>query len=217
VDTETVRSLLIPLHAVLGIVALISGMTALLLRKERGRHTQFGIAFFGFLMAAIAASLPVIVLSQNIFLGGLGAVALYLAIMGYRIGRLRPPQAAPTNTDHACVWLGLMAFSLFALLGLWVVQTGQLLGAVMVFLGGLGVKSAWKHRRFFADPEGDLESWMEHHGGTLGGAIVASSTAFSAATLTNLLPDFPEWILWVAPVVLLAPVVGKQVKRGTSA
>ena len=55
-DTETVRSLLIPLHAVLGIVALICGVTALVLRKKRGRHTQFGVAFFGFLMAAIAAS-----------------------------------------------------------------------------------------------------------------------------------------------------------------
>jgi hypothetical protein len=215
-DSESIRSLLIPLHAFFGMVGLTFGLIALVQPKRAGRHTLFGAAFFWLLLLAIAISVPVILLSKNIFLGGLGSVALYLTIMGYRIGRIRPPNACPTTADRACVWLGIVTFSVFVLLGLWVLKTGQMLGLVMVFLGGLGASSALKHRRFFADPQGDPENWMQHHGSTLGGAVIASATAFTAAALTNWLPTFPEWVLWTAPPLLLSPILKKQLRRGTA-
>ena len=216
-DPQTLRAVLIPLHGVFGIVALSSGLAALLLRKKRGRHTQFGLAFFGFLMAAIASAVPVIALSQNLFLAGLGSIALYLAVMGYRIGTLRPPLAPPSRGDWACVWVGLVGFAAFALWGIRVLVGGHSLGIVVIALGALGASSAWKHRRFFADPQGDPADWMEQHGGTLGGAVIAASSAFSVAALSNWFPDFPEWIFWLAPVVLLIPVLNKQIKRGAAA
>ena len=68
--------------------------------------------------------------------------------------------------------------------------------------------------RFFKNPEASSQTWMEHHGSTMGGALIASLTAFSAAVLTNYLQQVPEFLIWLAPIALGAPIVNKQVKRG---
>jgi hypothetical protein len=213
---EEAKALLLPIHACLGILALIVGFVAVFARKRRGRHTSLGAAFVILMLLAIMASAPVIVLSGNLFLGGLGAVALYLVLVGWRIGKLRPPAQQATLLDRGFVLLSLTLFVLFMLFGLRYVLQGQMVALVAIAIGYLGAKSAWDHHCFFRDPEGGERSWMQHHGGTLGGALIASVTALCAAVLTNYLPQVPEFIVWLVPIVLLIPMIRKQVARGRS-
>jgi len=191
-NLETAKAILLPIHAAVGLAALCLGFMALRARKERGRHTRLGGAFVALMLVAIAVSVPVMVLSRNVFLGGLGMVALYLTVMGWRIGKLRPPQGVATRLDQAFIALSLALFSGFVAFGLWVVSRGQVLGLAASGIGYLGAHSAWSHSRFLADPEGAEGSWMTHHGGALGGAFIASTTAFFAAVLTSVFPSSPR-------------------------
>ena len=214
-DLEQAKEILLPIHAVVGILALLLGGFALFAKKQRGTHTRLGGLFVLLLLLAIAVSVPVIVLSRNIFLGGLGSVAFYLVVMGWRIGKLRPPAGTATVFDRGFVLISLVLFALFVVFGLWVIVVkGNWLGTAAAGIGYLGFASSRAHHRFFRDPSGDSRSWMEHHGSALGGAFIASVTAFTAAVLTNYVKQVPEFIVWLVPIALLAPLLNKQVRRG---
>ena len=182
--------------------------------KKKGNHTRLGLAFVILMLLAIVVSIPVIVLSKNIFLGGLGSVAFYLVIMGWRIGKIRPPEGKITVIDKDFVLVFMLLFALFVGFGIWVIIRGNWLGAAAAGIGYLGFSSSLTHYRFFKAPEDDKQTWMMHHGSTLGGALIASTTAFTAAVLTNYAKQIPEFVVWLAPIAILLPIVTKQVKRG---
>lgn len=213
-DLATAKTLLLPVHGVLGGLAIAAGLVAFFAAKRRGRHTRAGLVFVGLMVAAIAVATPVILLSGNLFLGGLGLVALYLTLSGLRIGQLRPPARRPTVIDKALVAAALVLFVLFLGFGLRVLVGGNTLGLAALGIGGLGARAAASHLRFFLRPETDPRSWMEHHGSALGGGCIASVTAFSAAVVTNLLPGVPEFLVWLTPIALGVPVLARQVRRG---
>ena len=194
--------------------ALLAGGVALWSRKTRGRHTTLGNTFVVLMALAIAVSVPVIVLSRNLFLGGLGAVASYLLIMGLRLGRFGRPGVGPTGVDRAIALGGAGLFSLVVAYGVWIVASGQLLGLAAAGIGWLGFSSANTHRKFFASESPDPQAWMSHHGGTMGGAFIASVTAFCAAVVTNALPAVPEFLVWLTPIAALVPLLNRQVRRG---
>lgn len=214
VDLFTAKAVLLPVHGALGGLALLLAGVALFSQKRRGRHSKAGMGFVFFMLLAIFVSIPVIVLSQNVFLGGLGAVALYLTISGLRLGMLRPPSHAVPFADRALVLTFMALFAVFVGFGLLVVVRGQMLGTIAAAIGWLGLKSCIDHHRFFARPEQDQKGWMIHHGSALGGAFIASVTAFTAAVVTNLLPQVPEFFVWLTPIAVLIPALNKQLKRG---
>ena len=39
-------------------------------------------------------------------------------------------------------------------------------------------------------------------------------TAFTAAVVTNLLPQVPEFLVWLTPIAMLIPALNTQLKRG---
>ena len=215
-ELDAAKAVLIPVHGTLGAAALLAGGVALFARKRRGRHTRGGVAFVALMAAAIAAAIPVIVLSRNLFLGGLGAVAAYLVVAGWRLGRLRPPARAAAF-DPAAAAVAMALFGGFIAFNLYFVARGQLLGLAGAGIGFLGFQSARGHRRFLRAPEQDPRDWVAHHGETMGGAFIASMTAFFAAAMTNVLPGVPEFLIWLAPIALLVPVLRGQLRRGRAA
>lgn len=212
-DLASAKALLLPVHGALGALAIAAGVVALFAVKRRGRHTTAGLAFVGLMVAAIAVATPVILLSGNLFLGGLGAVALYLTLSGLRIGQLRPPARMPTRLDRALVAASLAVFVLFLAFGLRVLVGGNSLGLAALGIGGLGARAAASHLRFFLNPAADSRPWTAHHGSALGGGCIASVTAFSAAVLTNAVPQVPEFLVWLTPVALGVPVLIHQLRR----
>ncbi len=216
IDLATAKSMLLPVHGFFGVCALLAGGVALWARKARGRHTRSGVTFVVLMASAIVVSVPVIVLSKNLFLGGLGSVAAYLLIMGLRLGRFGRPGVGPTRLDKAIAYSGIGSFSLVIAFGVWVVLSGKWLGIAAAGIGWLGFSSASSHLKFFATETTDPHAWMPHHGGTMGGAFIASATAFCAAVVTNALPVIPEFLVWLTPTAVLMPVVNRQVRRARS-
>ena len=134
--------------------------------------------------------------------------------MGWRIGAVRSLDGSLTSIVLSFVLFFMLLFAVFIAFGIWVLIRGDLLGFEAVGIGYLGFSSSLTHHRFFKAPSEDTKTWMEHHGTSLGGAFIASVTAFSAAVLTNYFKQIPEFIVWLAPILLLIPVLNKQVKEG---
>lgn len=212
-DEATLRAILIPLHGAIGLAALVVGGIAIASPKRAGRHPAMGRVFFLVMLAAIAAATPVILVGKNLFLGSLGGLALYLTVMGRRLGALRSPLHPPTSFDHAFSIGGVVVLSAVTGFGGYVLVGGQMLGAVLLGLGGLGVAFARQHRQFLRAPSEYAKGWAALHGSTMGAAYIAGLTAFGAAAMTNYVPSVPEWIVWLAPAVVLTPVLNRMEQR----
>lgn len=155
-----------------------------------------------------------IVLQKNVSMFGIGWLAVYAGIEGWRSllrfrGSLAPE---PTAFDYAVagtntlICLGLLGFGMrvFAV-------SSNPLGLVCVGFGLLGVglvRGAWKRWKE-APPR---SRWLAVHIGMMTGAFSAALTAFLAIQLSGRIGGF-EWIVWVAPTLLMSRYGAYETKR----
>lgn len=150
---------------------------------------------------AIVAAAPVVVVTGNTFLAGMGAFAAYMTWTGWRVARRRGAPGTPL--DHAVCGLTMVGGLLFAAFGARALVAGHALGLVPVAMGIGAAAFARRHRRWFLDPS--RERWVAVHLGAIGGGLIAGCTAFAAAAVTNYLPQVPEPLVWLTPPAVLAP------------
>ncbi len=200
------------LHAACGVVCLVSGVVALLAGKARGRHPQAGRVFVWALALTYTAVLLNIVVTRNIFMLGIGWIAVCAAVEGQRAlrrfqGRLQPE---PLWMDYA-VW-GTTAALCVALgaFGILVAAGGNMLGLVCVGFAALGATlTRWAVGRWRNTPP--AEEWMAVHIGMMTGAFSAALTGFLAVQFSGHIGAF-EWVLWVVPTLVMTRYGARQTK-----
>ena len=201
-------------HASIGTVCMVSGLVALAAKKQPGRHPLAGRVFSISLALLFLAILPNLVAKTNVFLFGIGGLAIYTSIEGWRallryLGRLDP---GPDILDYSLN--GLCALSSIGLVGYggWAFsRTGNALGLVCVGFGILGVvlvKAAW--HRWKTPPSAN--GWLAIHIGMMMGAFSAAVTAFVAIQFSGKVGNL-EWVIWVAPSVVMSVLSKREVKR----
>lgn len=209
-DIETTKSVLLPIHGTLGFVSLLAGGYAMLMRSRGATHARVGRVFAVSMVGAVLLAVPVLVVTGNVFLTTLGFIAAWMLATGWRFARLRN---GPANAfDRALPILGMCVFAAGAVWGLTLVPRAGLLGVVPLVLGALGSWLALNQLRGLRGDPAE-RNWMRLHGAAIGGAWIASMTAFAAATVTNWIPAVPEWILWVGPSLLGVPLLRRRVRR----
>ena len=84
------------IHVPIGLLAVVSGVVAMLKEKRRGDHTRFGSIYFCSLSALFATSTALAALrwSEDYHLFALGALAFVAALIGSR------SPAAPMDNRH---------------------------------------------------------------------------------------------------------------------
>ncbi len=184
------------------------------MRRRDRRHALVGRVFGTSMVGSILLAVPVLIATENLFLSGLGFIAAWMLATGWRFARLRNGEA---NVLDRCLPLAGIAF--FAAFGVWgathIASAGPI-ALVPAALGGLGIWLALGQRRGFSAPQGE-RPWQRLHGAAIGGAWIASMTAFAAATVTNWVPSVPEWLLWVAPSAICVPLLRRRVRELSSA
>lgn len=201
-------------HAGSGFVCLLAGIAALASRKAAGNHPRAGRIFTGALISAYVAILLGIILERNVFMLGIGALAVYAGVDGRRSLQRFKGELPGTATgfdqalNGACALfsVGLGAY------GAWVVATtGNMLGAVCIafaILGGVLVRGS----RSRLGGQTSRNGWLAAHIGLMSGAFSAAVTAFFAVQFSGRIGGL-EWILWVAPTVVMMVWSGRQTKR----
>jgi len=193
---------------------MVSGILALTARKTKGRHPTAGRVFAVSLGLVYASILLNIVVQRNVFMLGIGWLAVYAGAEGWRSllrykGSLSPE---PTWIDYI---LGgtttLLSVGLVAYGGLVIVLSNNLLGLVCAGFGLLGVvlmRGTWQ--RWKTPPS--KQQWLVVHIGMMTGAFAAALTAFFAIQLSGHLGGF-EWVLWVAPTLIMTRYGAYETKR----
>ncbi len=208
---EEARALFLPIHGVAGVLALVGGFGALLVAKGSPAHRWLGRLFALSMAGATLAAAPVILVTENRFLAGMGAFAAYMTFIGWRIGRQK--ERAGGRLDQAVALLAVVGGLGFAIFGASALLRGHALGLVPVAMGLGAALFARVHLRWFRGDRATRRRWVAMHLGAIGGGLIAGLTAFSAAVLTNYLPSVPEPLVWLAPTALLSPLLQRASKR----
>lgn len=208
---EDARAWFLPFHGTFGVLSMLGGFGALLVLKGSLRHKRLGWVFVvGQALATVVVS-PVIAVTQNVFLGGMGAFAAYMTWTGWRIARRK--DAPATGMDLGISGGMVLGGVLFAAWGAKALAAGHSLGLVPIFMGLGGALFARSHWRWFRAQPGGRRPWVVMHLGAIGGGLIAALTAFSAAVLSNYATWIPEFVVWLAPAAVLSPLLQREGRR----
>ena len=203
----------IVLHATLGGLCLLSGAVAMATRKAPGKHPLAGRIFAVSLVLAYLAILFNVVMKQNLFMLGIGGFAAYAGIDGWRSLRRYKGVLAPTMQPADMAFIGLLGLLTLVLasFGVRLLVGGNGMGWICVafaVLGGALIRGSVTRLR------GDIPrpQWLVAHIGLMSGAFGAALTALAAVQLEGLLGGF-DWVIWVAPTVVMGFFARTQEKR----
>lgn len=210
---DEARAFFLPVHGAIGVVTLIGGFGALAVAKGSPRHRRLGLVFVAGMAAVIVAAAPVLLVTGNLFLTGMGTFAAYMTWTGWRIARRKGASGGPV--DQAVSVVMMVAGGAFAVVGGVALARGQTLGLVPVAMGLGSVAFAWHHWTWYRADRDRRVRWVAMHLGAVGGGLIAGLTAFGAAALTNYLPGVPEPVVWLAPTAVLGPLLRRAARPYT--
>ncbi len=207
------------LHMGFGALCLVSGTIALFVTKKRGKHSKAGQAFAISLLLAYFSILPNILSDQNYFMLGIGALAVFAAIDGWRALRRFKKTLAPTPSlvDYVAVGLTGLTSALLAIKGGMATAEGlegeglNLMALVMVAFGLFGAALIRGTVKRWKNPPSS-KGWLAVHIGMMTGALSAALVAFFAIQFSGKVGSF-EWTLWVGPVVLMNIIGNREMKK----
>ena len=155
-----------------------------------------------------------IVVRQNVFMLGVGWLAVYAGVEGWRAllrfkGRL---SLKPTALDYslsgltALLSLGLCVFGVQIFF-----SSSNIMGLVCVGFGLLGatlLRGTWRRWKTPLSQQ----QWLKVHVDMMLGAFSAAVTAFLAIQLSGHVGGF-EWVIWEAPTLLMSRYGAYEAKR----
>lgn len=200
---------------VLGGSSALAGALGAIVTQAAGMahdwHRRTGLVFFWGMALLFVTSIPLAVLASSVFLLLVALFSFYMAFSGLRHARRRRGGASRVDRGAALgmvvVGAAMLALGLGALVG------GDGMAPVLLVFGVLSVGLGWGDLHVFAgDAPRGRERIALHLRMMLGGTI-AAITGF----VTTNLPTDPAVIAWLAPTVVLVPLLvwwSRRVRTG---
>jgi len=193
--------ILLPIHILAGTIALLCAAMAVSSEKGKKLHVLSGRTYFWCMVAIFLTSIPMSIITSNIFLFLIAIFSFYLAFAGMRFARNR--KGVATTLD----WI-IVSLMILSGVGMWILaaiyftnnnsQYIPLLvfGFIAIALGYADFKS---HKNKTAIGK---ERLSRHLTNMLGGTI-----AVITAVLAVNVDLEPAWVWWVLPTALITPVI----------
>ena len=183
---EPIIQILIIIHAILGTIALISGLIAIITRKGSKVHKQGGICFVYsmFLSGAVAIFVSVLPGHENPFLFSIGIFSIYFLLIGYRATKFKNPNHKLTFETRISQ---LMFLVCSAMIIMPIINSFSLNIVSTVF----GVFASLSNILQFRNIEDTKKKWLSIHLGNITGAYISAVTAFMV--VNQLLPGTLNW------------------------
>jgi hypothetical protein len=202
------------LHASLGFIALIVAPLAIFSKKGGDWHRRWGKAYFWSMAVVVITAIVMGVTRNNWLMAMVAVFSFHMIASGYRAlyhKRLHEGQR-PQPLDRA---LALVAGVVNGGLLIWGVVNLSL-GAkgsgpiIFTVFGAIGLFFVWRDIQRFYRTNHDKRGWLyAHMTGFLGGYI-ATVSAFSAVNLDMIKP---QWLQWLWPTIIGAPLIAFWVRR----
>jgi len=193
--------ILLTIHILAGTIALLCAALAVTSEKGKKLHVLSGRTYFWCMVAIFLTSIPMSIITNNIFLFLIAIFSFYLAFAGMRFARNR--KGVATTLDWTAV--GLMILSG---LGMWILaaiyftnnNSQYIVLLVFGFLAiALGYADFKSHKNKTAIGK---ERLSRHLTNMMGGTIAV----ITAVLVVNVDLE-PAWVWWVLPTLLITPVI----------
>lgn len=209
---DALHPVLLAIHITGGGLALLAGLAAILTRPKGARlHRRAGRAYVYAMVAVLATGVPLAVAQQSLFLVLVALFTGYVLFSGYRVlSRKRPSPGQAAPVDLAAHWTMVVAgVTMVAYGGLNMVFFSISLNPVLVLFGVLGLRMAREELQAIQDPPEDPRAWFYKHVGNMGGAYIATVTAFATINLGTI----PELVRWLGPAAAGVPLIMWTTRR----
>lgn len=205
------------IHILAGAVALISGLIAMLTLKGGKAHRLNGKIYFWSMAIIFVSSIYMSIYKEMIFFVLVALFSFQAAFNGYRIlylKKLNQGQKAGM-IDYIGLVVGGLAAAFMLYLGIVNASATNQSGIILLVFGVFYTLGVWNEYRKFKKPPTEKMFWYYKHIGQMGGAYIATVTAFLVNNY-RLFPFMPAIVLWLLPtavgVVLITLVIKKYKK-----
>jgi uncharacterized membrane protein len=179
---------LLVLHVGSGAIALVSGPVPMLSRKGSRLHRRAGNVYAAAMLVVAVSALVLAMLTGKMLLLGLAVFTFFLVFSGVRAIRFRRGRRPSRLDDAVCA--ATVAFGAGLL---WYgIRSG---GSTSIFFGVAAAALAGRQWFRLRDAATD---WLSVHLISMGGAYIATVTAFLAVNLGFL----PQPLVFISPTVL---------------
>lgn len=176
----------IVIHVVIGSIALLLGLIALVSKKGKKWHVKSGKLFLSFLAIVIATGLiGVFVFKRNTFLLIITVLSAYYGFSGYRI--LQTKSNRPELLDISVAILSLISVSYFLY---YFKSIGMYWSPIIVYstVGALFMIIAYDFFRYLIPKKVYGNMWLYEHIFKMIGAFTALLSAFTGTVFENYQP-----------------------------
>jgi len=210
--TEKFLSIVLLLHIAGGIVALISGLIAMLSRKGGKSHRIAGKIYFWGMTAVFIGAVVVAIGHRNDFLLMVGFFSYYLTVRGYRILSLKKLDQGQKPAALDWLIISISAIFIVALFGfgIWIFLKGSGMGVPAVVFSAVGFSFLFVDVKNFITPPKEKMHWWFTHISSMGGSYISATTAFVVVNI-----QLPEhgWVLWVLPSAIGGALIAITIKK----
>lgn len=202
-------------HVFSGALALLVGLFAMLQRKAKGKHTQFGKWYAIFMYCCCASALALSILKWNTFFVAIGFFTFYLVFSGQqaiKFWRLTEEYSPKTKDYILNMVFFAMAFFMviYPLFNMWKQQ--EIYVSVLMIFGLIMVSMVFQDFRILREKKHFFPKqkiWLSRHISFISGSYIAAVTAFLVNNITLPIP----WVTWILPTVVGSILIAIQQKK----
>lgn len=198
---------LLAIHITFGFSSLLCALGAMLSTKGQYRHRKFGRCFFYSMSGVFVTAIPLAIITQSLFLLLIAIFSYYLAFSGWRYAKNR--SGLPQKMDWVVGMVMLTASLAMIILGGYHFNGDSYKSIVLLVFGVIGSILSFTDLKDFRSGGVSGNLRIVKHLSAMLGATIAALTAF---LVTNFSVQ-PAIILWLAPTVVLVPVIVWWKKR----
>jgi uncharacterized membrane protein len=205
------------IHIVAGATALITGLIAMLTLKGGKVHRLNGKLYFWSMAVIFVTSIYMSLFKEMIFFVLVALFSFQGAFNGYRIlylKKLGQGQKAGA-LDYIGLSVGALSTAVMLYLGIINSIKSNQAGYVLLIFGVFYALGVWQEWRKFSKPPTEKMFWIYKHIGQMGGAYIATMTAFLVNN-ARFFPFIPQIVLWLLPtavgIVIITTVLKKYKK-----
>jgi uncharacterized membrane protein len=189
--TEQNIHTLIIIHAVLGGIALLCGLVAIIAKKGQFIHKKSGYIFYISMLlsgisAIVIASLPN---HENPFLIAVAIFSLYFVITGKR--------ALTFKTNKNNIFIDKMIAYSMIIVGLFMILIPIIflnkINIILTVFAFVGIIFSVKDLTLYQNQQTLKDKWLKLHLGKMLGAYIATTTAF--VVVNNVIPNIYGWFV----------------------
>ena len=192
-----VYTILLVIHIICGSLALLTAVVALVTAKGGVNHVRAGRVYALAMTGVFLTAVPLAFLGADLFLLFIAFFSFYLVFAGWRFARNR--QGRPHPVDRVAV--ALMALTGLGMWGYAVVLTAQ--WVTLVLFGFIAVALALTDGLFYRRPSASYARRISRHLTNMLAGTIATVTAVLVVNVTT----NPVWLAWIAPTILITPLI----------